>query len=89
VAAVWVAVSRSSANYRADSRDVCADASLATTATAATRATTRCISRWACSARTSRVARARLRPDAARVCPEQDKNKPHFPEKLENRRNKF
>jgi hypothetical protein len=35
------------------------------------------------------VVRARLRPDAARVCPEQDKNKSHFSKESENRRNKF
>jgi hypothetical protein len=88
-ASVWAAVARSSADYRADSRDIRADASLGITVAAATRATTSCISSWARSARSSRVTRARLRPDAARVCPEQDKNKPHFLEEPESRRNKL
>jgi hypothetical protein len=48
---VWVAVARSSADYRADSMDARADASLATATTA-----TSCISSWAGSARSSRVA---------------------------------
>jgi hypothetical protein len=44
VAAVWAAVSRSSADCQATSRDVRVNASLATIAAAATRSTTSCIS---------------------------------------------
>jgi hypothetical protein len=44
VAAVWAVVARSSADYRASSTDVRADALLATIVAAATRATTSCIS---------------------------------------------
>jgi hypothetical protein len=62
---------------------------LANAAAAATRATTSCISSCACSARSSRVARAHLRPDAARVCPEQDKNKSHFSKESREPKNKF
>jgi hypothetical protein len=43
-AAVWAAVAQSSVDYRAVSRDARVNTSLATTATAATRATTSCIS---------------------------------------------
>jgi hypothetical protein len=42
--AVWAVVARSSVDCRAASRDVCADASLAIAAAAATRAKTSCIS---------------------------------------------
>jgi hypothetical protein len=79
-AALWEAVARSSADCQAASRDVHADASLATAAAAATQSTTSYISSWARSARSSRAARVRLRPDATRVCPEQDEDKPLFPE---------
>jgi hypothetical protein len=85
-AVVWEAVARSSADCQEASRDVRADALLATAAAAATRSTTSCISSWARSARSSRAARVRLRPDAARVFPEQDKDKPLFPEEPKDRR---
>jgi hypothetical protein len=54
------AMAQSSAEYPAVSNDVRADASHATAAAAATRATTSCISNWARSAWISRVAWDRL-----------------------------